>query len=165
MTDNLPAPGATSAESTEAAEPAELAGRLRAVLQQLLPLLRGQTTHPDLTPSRHAALAVLAAHGPLRISEVATRMNITVSTASRMVDLLGGSGWITRRPDPADQRASLISLNATGEVLLTAVRRETAGVLAEELAHMAPDERRLLHDALPVLEGLTESLRQRPASR
>lgn len=47
-----------------APEPAELAGRLRAVIQQLLPLLRGQSLHRDLTPSRMAALAVLAAHGP-----------------------------------------------------------------------------------------------------
>ncbi|WP_235092675.1 MarR family transcriptional regulator [Streptomyces sp. A1-5] len=81
-------------------DPAELAGRLRQVLQQLVPLLRGQSPHPDLTPSRLAALAELAAHGPLRIGELAARMNITLSTTSRMVDLLDGSGWITRPPRP-----------------------------------------------------------------
>ncbi|AJC60241.1 MarR family transcriptional regulator [Streptomyces sp. 769] len=146
-------------------DPAELAGRLRQVLQQLVPLLRGQSPHPDLTPSRLAALAALAAHGPLRIGELAARMNITLSTTSRMVDLLDGSGWITRRPDPADQRASLISPNAAGRALLDAVRRETAGVLAEELGRLAPGRRRQLHDALPALEELTEALRRRPAPR
>ncbi|PNE43113.1 hypothetical protein AOB60_09955 [Streptomyces noursei] len=120
---------------------------------------------PDLAPSRLAALVELAAHGPLRIGELAARMNITLSTTSRMVDLLDGSGWITRRPDPADQRASLISPNAAGRALLDAVRRETAGVLAEELGRLAPGRRRQLHDALPALEELTEALRRRPAPR
>ncbi|WP_260639851.1 MarR family winged helix-turn-helix transcriptional regulator [Streptomyces angustmyceticus] len=137
-------------------EPAELAGRLRAVIQQLLPLLRGQQRHRDLTPSRTAALAALAAHGPLRISELAARMNIALSTTSRMVDLLDTCGWIARRPDPADQRASLISLSADGLALLRAVRRETTGVLRERIALLSPDRQRLLHEALPALEELVE---------
>ncbi|MFE2228587.1 MarR family winged helix-turn-helix transcriptional regulator [Streptomyces kronopolitis] len=136
------------------AEPAELAGRLRAVVQQLLPLLRGQQQNRDLTPSRTAALAALAAHGPLRISELAARMNIALSTTSRMVDLLDGHGWLARRPDPADQRASLISLSDEGLALLHEVRRETTGLLAERIGRLPPDRQRLLRDALPALEEL-----------
>ncbi|WP_052229790.1 MarR family transcriptional regulator [Streptomyces sp. CT34] len=143
-------------------EPAELAGRLRAVLQQLLPPLRGRHPHRNLTPSRLAALAELAAHGPLRVGELADRMNIALSTTSRMVDLLDGCGWIARRPDPADQRASLISLNDDGVALLSTVRRETTGILAEEIAGLPADHRRLLHDALPALEQLAEQMRSRP---
>ncbi|GGU61672.1 hypothetical protein GCM10010211_28360 [Streptomyces albospinus] len=143
--------------------PAEDAGRLRAVLQQLLPLLRGRSPHRDLTPSRLAALAELAAHGPLRVGELAARMNIALSTTSRMVDLLDGCGWIARRPDPADQRASLISLNDDGAALLGTVRRETTGILAEEIAALTADRRRLLHEALPALESLAERMRGRSA--
>ncbi|MDC7340344.1 hypothetical protein PQR15_32715 [Streptomyces lydicus] len=33
------------------ADPAELAGRLRAVIQHLLPVLRGHSTHRELTPA------------------------------------------------------------------------------------------------------------------
>ncbi|MEI5131091.1 MarR family transcriptional regulator [Streptomyces libani] len=148
----------TSAEqpSPSRTEPAELAGRLRAVLQQLLPLIRGRSPHRDLTPSRTAALAALAAHGPLRIGELAARMHIALSTTSRMVDLLDTCGWIARRPDPADQRASLISLNDDGLALLRAVRRETTGLLAERIGRLAPDRQRLLYDALPALEEMVE---------
>ncbi|KIZ16294.1 MarR family winged helix-turn-helix transcriptional regulator [Streptomyces natalensis] len=150
----------TSAPGTSA----ELAGRLRAVLQHLLPLLRRQSVHGDLTPSRLTALAVLDAHGPLRISELANRMNIALSTTSRMVDLLYGCGWIVRRPDPEDQRASLISLNDDGQQLLRSVRQETTGILAAEIAELPPDRRRLLRDALPALEDLAErAQRPRPA--
>ncbi|WP_410096909.1 MarR family winged helix-turn-helix transcriptional regulator [Streptomyces sp. Isolate_219] len=107
-------------------------------------------------PSRTAALAALAAHGPLRIGELAARMHIVLSTTSRMVDLLDACGWIARRPDPADQRASLISLNDDGLALLRAVRRETTGLLAERIGRLAPDRRRLLYDALPALEEMVE---------
>ncbi|MEU9122595.1 MarR family transcriptional regulator [Streptomyces sp. NPDC048506] len=145
-----------------APEPAELAGRLRAVIQQLLPLLRGRLPYRDLTPSRTAALAALAAHGPLRISELAARMNIALSTTSRMVELLDDRGWIARRPDPTDQRASLVSLNDDGLALLRAVRRETTGLLAERIGRLAPDRLRLLQDALPALEDLVEGAQPAP---
>ncbi|WP_329180309.1 MarR family transcriptional regulator [Streptomyces decoyicus] len=145
---------ATEQPPPSRAEPAELAGRLRAVIQQLLPLLRGLSRHRDLTPSRTAALAALAAHGPLRVSELAARMNIALSTTSRMVDLLDNSGWIARRPDPADQRASLISLNDDGLALLRTVRRETTGLLSERIAQLDPDRQQLLYEALPALEEL-----------
>ncbi|MFJ9852222.1 MarR family winged helix-turn-helix transcriptional regulator [Streptomyces sp. NPDC101150] len=160
MTTGENAPGAPPAPDQDA----ELAGRLRAVIQHLLPLLRRQSVHGDLTPSRLTALAVLSAHGPLRISDFAARMNIALSTASRMVDLLDGCGWLARRPDPEDQRASLISLNDDGQRLLCAVRRETTGILAAEIAGLAADHRRLLCDALPALEELAERA-QRPRPR
>ncbi|MFE2157923.1 MarR family winged helix-turn-helix transcriptional regulator [Streptomyces lydicus] len=138
------------------ADPAELAGRLRAVIQHLLPVLRGHSTHRDLTPSRTAALGTLDAHGPLRVSELAARMNIALSTTSRMVDLLDDRGWIARRTDPVDQRASLISLNDAGRALLRAVRRETTGLLAERIGRLPPDRQHLLHAALPALEELVD---------
>ncbi|WP_405984890.1 MarR family winged helix-turn-helix transcriptional regulator [Streptomyces sp. NBC_00872] len=139
-----------------APEPAEIAGRLRTAIQHLLPTLRTRTARGDLTPSRQAALATLAAHGPLRISDLATRMGIALSTVSRMVDLLDGSGWIERNTDPLDQRATLIALNDAGRALLDATRREAAVRLAEQIARLTPAEQRSLDAALPALEALSE---------
>ncbi|WP_249416453.1 MarR family transcriptional regulator [Streptomyces sp. TS71-3] len=146
------APDVGNATDSDAA--AELAARLRAAIQHLLPLLRAQSVHSDLTPSRLAALAALGDAGPLRISDLAGRMGIALSTASRMIDLLEGLGWTERRPDPVDQRASLVSLGHEGRALLDAVRKEHAGKLANEIARLRPDHARRLHDALPALEAL-----------
>ncbi|MER7196329.1 MarR family transcriptional regulator [Streptomyces sp. CB01635] len=137
----------------------EIAERLRAAIQQLLPELRAQGMQSQLTPSRLAALAALAAHGPLRISDLATRMGIALSTVSRMVDLLDGFGWIERDADPKDQRATLIALNDAGQALLHATRRQAATRLAERIDQLTPGQQRSLHDALPALDALTE---QRP---
>ncbi|MEU8488842.1 MarR family transcriptional regulator [Streptomyces sp. NPDC048641] len=138
------------------AQAAETAERLRAAIQQLLPELRGRSTRSQLTPSRLAALAALSAHGPLRISDLATRMGIALSTISRMADLLDGFGWIERQADPKDQRATLIALNDAGQALLDATRRQAATRLAERIDQLTPDQQHSLHEALPALEALTE---------
>ncbi|WP_306584442.1 MarR family winged helix-turn-helix transcriptional regulator, partial [Streptomyces clavuligerus] len=143
------------------AAPDQFAGRLRAALHGILPLLRGgRRIHPDLTPSRLTALAELhTAERPLRISELAARTGIALSTASRMVDLLAASGWIDRHPDPADQRASLISLSEEGDTLLRTVRRETESALCHAILRLDPVRREQLRQALPVLEALARQAR------
>ncbi|MFD5118335.1 MarR family winged helix-turn-helix transcriptional regulator [Streptomyces sp. NPDC058385] len=150
----------TDSGSLDPEQSAELAERLRAAIQLLLPELRAHGMQSRLTPSRLAALAALSAHGPLRISDLATRMGIALSTVSRMVDLLDGFGWIEREADPEDQRATLIALNDTGQALLDSTRRQAATRLAERIDQLTADHRHTLHDALPALEALSA---QRPA--
>ncbi|MBI0297713.1 MarR family transcriptional regulator [Streptomyces sp. PRKS01-29] len=132
-----------------------MAERLRTALQHLLPALRGaRGEHGDLTPSRQAALAALATHGPMRISTLATRLGIALPTTSRMVEQLDASGWIERTPDPEDRRASVIALTDTGGEILRAVRREAATRLAARIEKLSPEERRTLYAALPAMESL-----------
>lgn len=151
-----PPDGPKTPDGPEPPDPAELANRLRAAIQHLLPLLRGQSVRSDITPSRMAALAELAEAGPMRISELAERVGITLSTTSRMADLLDGLGWIERRPDPADLRATLISVSEPGRAVLTAVRKEHADRLAARIDRLPADLVHELHHALPALEALGE---------
>ncbi|MEU9335504.1 MarR family winged helix-turn-helix transcriptional regulator [Streptomyces sp. NPDC048290] len=174
-TDWVPAPGTggstarserplpSPATGAECASDAELAGRLRMAIQHLGPLLRGgQRTDPGLTPSRLAALSVLDEVSPVRIGELAARTGITLSTASRMVDLLVAAGWVGRAPDPKDQRASLLSLTGAGRSVLRAARTEITGALAREIALLDEGPRGLLREALPALEALARQARLRP---
>ncbi|MGW8687703.1 MarR family winged helix-turn-helix transcriptional regulator [Streptomyces sp. NPDC055817] len=153
---------AFGSDAFDSEQSAELAERLRAAIQQLLPELRAQGMQSQLTPSRLAALAALSAHGPLRISDLATRMGIALSTVSRMVDLLDGFGWIERQADPQDQRATLIALNDTGQALLDSTRRQAATRLAERIHQLTADHQHSLHDALPALEALSAQLPTEP---
>lgn len=154
--DTAHAPG-----GSDSPDAAELANRLRAAIQHLLPLLRGQSVRGDVTPSRMAALAELAEAGPMRISELAERVGITLSTTSRMADLLDGLGWIERRPDPADLRATLISVSEAGRAVLISVRKEHADRLAARIDRLPDDLVRELHHALPALEALAERTTRR----
>ncbi|MFI5755814.1 MarR family winged helix-turn-helix transcriptional regulator [Streptomyces sp. NPDC051569] len=146
----------TTAADSGPPPPAELAEQLRTAIQHLLPVLRDRSTQRDLTPSRRAALATLTAHGPLRISDLATRMGIALSTTSRMVDVLDEHGWIDRNPDPRDQRASLIAVNDAGRLLLDTMRRETTSRLTELITRLPAAQQRSLHAAVPALEALSE---------
>jgi DNA-binding MarR family transcriptional regulator len=162
MTD--PAPAARDAGAGRDV-PAELAERLRIALQRLVPALRVTDIHRDLTPSRLSALVALDAHGPVRIGELAARMGIALSTTSRMTDLLEGLGWIARRTDPDDQRASLVDLNGEGRELLTAVRGEGTARLAAEIGGLSGTEQVALRDALPALERLAGRAARQGAPR
>ncbi|MFJ4686939.1 MarR family winged helix-turn-helix transcriptional regulator [Streptomyces sp. NPDC091377] len=155
-----------AAGGTAGAGDAETAGRLRMAIQHLAPLLRGdQRTHRDLTPSRLTALGVLDEHSPVRIGELAARMGISLSTTSRMVDLLAAAGWISRSPDPRDQRASLIALSTEGRSVLGAARSETTSALCREIARLDEEERGRLRAALPALEALgRQARRQAPGA-
>jgi DNA-binding MarR family transcriptional regulator len=77
----------------------------------------------ELGSQGFTALAVIAKHGPLRIGDVADRLSIDVSVASRQVAALERSGYIAREADAHDRRARRVSATATGTRVLTESHR------------------------------------------
>lgn len=55
---------------------------------------------------------------PLTIADVAARLALSHSAASRTVDRLVGAGLLQRRENPADRRQKQISLTAEGAALI-----------------------------------------------
>ena len=107
--------------------------RLTAGMGQLLRVGR-QLSHRaahelygDLPSFGWAVLAPLEAEGELRLSALACSLGVDVSVASRQVAALERSGYVVRRPDPLDGRASLIGLSDEG----TAALRRTRTVRGE----------------------------------
>lgn len=92
-----------------------------------------------ITLGQFESLWVLARSddGAMRVGELAQALRITVGGASKIADRLVAAGLVRRRPDPADGRASVLTLTAKGR------RAEAAATLGYE------DE---LSDALDVLE-------------
>ena len=78
--------------------------------------------HGDLPSSRWALLVPLEQGGPQRCSALAARLGVDVSVASRQVSALERAGYVRRRPDPLDGRASLISLSGAGAAALARTR-------------------------------------------
>jgi DNA-binding MarR family transcriptional regulator len=67
-----------------------------------------------LTATQRLALIEIASVGPLRLRNLASRMDTTPATASRAVDVLEEYGLVVRRPDRADGRAVQIRPTARG---------------------------------------------------
>lgn len=107
-----------------------------------------------LEPVAYAVLRRVAECGPARLSEIAGRLGVDTSTASRHISRLVDAGLVGRGADPEDRRANAIVLTAEGERALhqleTARREALAEVLADwsdaELDVLAAGLQRLVTD-------------------
>jgi len=109
-----------------------------------------------LTLSQLSALASIEAAGVIRLADLAAIEGVSPPTLSRIVGSLTDAGHLTRRPDTADRRSSLVSLSPGGRRVLDATRRERTAALAERLRQLTPAEIARVRDALPVLARLVD---------
>jgi DNA-binding MarR family transcriptional regulator len=101
--------------------------------------------HPELgmklTPSKLRALDLLAAQGGLRVGELADRVGVDDTTATRLVDKLEELGLAERRGAEGDRRAILVGLTPAGLRLVTGVAAQRQQFFADVLGALEPDER------------------------
>ena len=112
--------------------------------------------------SQVAVIAVLGRLGEVRIAELAAELWVDPSVVSRHIGPLEKAGYVERRPDPSDGRASLLRLSAAGADVLSLVRDRRRDHL--ELAlHDWPTERvATLTDALSTIAVALGELREDP---
>jgi DNA-binding MarR family transcriptional regulator len=116
----------------------------------------------DLPSFGWALLVPLEQGGEQRCSALASQVGVDVSVASRQVSALERSGYVQRRPDPVDGRASLISLSPGGADALAHTRDVRSQWAAEALAEWTEDEARQLTALLEKLaDGLDSAGRRR----
>lgn len=87
-----------------------------------------------------AALAIVGLHGPLRVSDVAARLHVDLSVASRQVAALDRAGHVTRTPDRGDRRALVVALTDGGRGVLEDTHRRMVEAFGEALACWSEDE-------------------------
>ena len=80
----------------------------------------------DLPSFGWTLLVPLERDGEQRCSALAAKAGVDVSVASRQVAALERAGYVARRPDPRDGRASLFALTPAGSAALAATRAERA---------------------------------------
>ena len=133
----------------------ELASRLRFALARSARRLR-QEAGTGLSPSLTAALATVERCGPLTPSELAAAERVRRPTVTRMLGHLEDDGLITRTPDPADRRSTLVAITPAGAALLADARTRKDAFLSERLDGLSPADRATLARAAAILEGLLE---------
>ncbi|RKT52155.1 MarR family winged helix-turn-helix transcriptional regulator [Saccharothrix australiensis] len=85
-------------------------------------------------------LANLNHLGPSRSSALAEAVFSDPSTVSRQVATLVKAGWVERRADPADGRASVLAVTEAGERLLAERRRLRNQSIARMLADWSEED-------------------------
>jgi DNA-binding MarR family transcriptional regulator len=95
-----------------------------------------------------AMLVPLQRDGDQRCSTLALQVGVDVSVASRQLAVLERLGYVERRPDPQDGRASLLRLTDAGAGALAAARVLRAEWSLTALSGWEESEARLLSDLL-----------------
>jgi DNA-binding MarR family transcriptional regulator len=97
-----------------------------------------------LTGAGLVALRAVERHGPIAVSEVARRLAVDQSTASRQLRPLEEEGLVTRATDPADRRSARLAVTPKGRRLLDRVRAVSLNDYAVALSDWSDADRATL---------------------
>ncbi|MET9315223.1 MarR family transcriptional regulator [Kribbella sp. NPDC003505] len=114
---------------------------------------------PSVRRLNFSALSVLhtlGRRGPLRLTDLLATEQLKQPALTSLVAKLEQDGLLQRRPDPADGRASLLSLTRTGRELVRSRHANRVEKLAALVARLTPDERAVLAGSIDVLHRLTD---------
>ena len=110
-------------------------------------------------PAATRIISLIDEVGPLGISQLAELDRCSQPTMSAAVAQLVESGWVSKAPNPADARGTVVTLSDSGRAELARVRR-LHGERVAALVHAHPDlTTEDLATAVAVLRGVLESTR------
>lgn len=115
-----------------------------------------------VTMPQAKVLYLVGAAGQLRMSALAARLGVALSTVSGLVDRLVEQGLLDRRDDPADRRQVVLSLTGAGVAFLERFRELNARQLRQLLARLADDELDAVRRALDHLDRAAAELTTTP---
>src|SRR6516164_5405959 len=134
-------------------------------LMQLFPrVTRGmrrwqdRSTPPAPLGPRHVAALEQLRDGPVTVSELASRLDLTLPTVSGVLADLDRAGLVERHPDPADRRRTIVQIIPGQATLIGHWLDGAARPLARVLDKLTPGEQEAFLKAMDLLE--TELHRQ-----
>lgn len=124
----------------------------------IVPLARAlrQQTGGRLTATQGSLLGTVLRHGPLTISQLAAREQLSLPMVSKVVSVLESGQLVTRSTDPSDARACPVVITDVGRQWVDESREQRDRWLAGRLAELDPVERQHVVDALAVLARLVD---------
>lgn len=109
----------------------------------------------ELTFPQLRGLFVLGARQPLRVSDLAGALGMSLASASALSDRLARAGYVARRSDPEDRRTVLLAVTPKGARVLERLDRRSTEKLSQAVVRMTRDERTALATALRALLRVT----------
>lgn len=95
----------------------------------------------DVSVTQCYALEAVALEGPLSLNDLAARLYLDKSTASRVVDALEKKGHVERRESPEDRRALRLVATGAGRELHARIQGDILAGERALLAEFAPEVR------------------------
>jgi DNA-binding MarR family transcriptional regulator len=145
----------------EAADPARLRAAIRGLVRRFSVSERADVSCCGVTVAQAAALEALSGHGPMRLSDLGTRLGIAPSTLTRNLERLVEAGLVSRVADARDARAGRVRLTAAGRRTALSVAGSEDD-FARQVLERIPEEKRAaglesLGELLVAVRGATEA--------
>ena len=103
--------------------------------------LAGEIGTGDLSfPQWRLVIILGGSPGPLRLNEIAWRVNASMPSTSRLVQRMERRGLVVSSPDPLDGRGRRVGLTETGELVRAQVIGRRRQLIEESLADLEIDE-------------------------
>ncbi|MDI6825369.1 MAG: MarR family transcriptional regulator [Bacillota bacterium] len=129
----------------------EQAQRLRGVMKRLVRAIglleRGDAACCGITLAQCHALGEVAAHEGLTSGELASRLGVDPSAATRMVDALVRQGLVHRKADVSDRRVVRLALTSRGRRLWSLVDESMTERSRAVLRRLPPDRQETVLEA------------------
>jgi MarR family transcriptional regulator for hemolysin len=106
-----------------------------------------------LTQAQWRAIAQLSREQGLKQVVLAERLEVKPITLARLIDRLEAAGWVKRRPDPLDRRATRLYLTPKSQPILSDLYERAAETLEEALDGVSPAHRRQLVSILSKMKN------------
>ena len=110
-----------------------------------------------------SVLHSLARGGLMRLTDLLATEQIKQPALTSLVSKLEAAGLVSRRPDPSDGRATLLSLTTAGEMVVQSRHADRVAKLTRLTDRLDGHERAVLADAQEVLSRLVAIAHDAPA--
>ncbi len=134
----------------------QIAHELLAVLPRWSRLVARELRSEAGNDSTMVQIRVLGelSEGPLTLSALARKREVSLQAASEHVQTLVIRGWVERTPDMTDRRQSLLTLTDEGARQLAQVREHVASHFTPLIARLPAKEAQAIHQGLVALGSL-----------
>ncbi|WP_282004600.1 MarR family winged helix-turn-helix transcriptional regulator [Propioniciclava sinopodophylli] len=119
----------------------DLADLILRVARQLRRANADELAGTPLNPHQARALRLVARLEPVRMADLAERLHVAPRSATDVVEVLVGGGWVERTADPMDGRSRVVRLTSAGQGLVAEVDAARARAASQVLAPLGPADR------------------------
>jgi DNA-binding MarR family transcriptional regulator len=138
---------------SDPAEVARLGEELGVFSRRFYEWLTEEMKPLEVNPGRRKILRLLLENGPMKMSQLASELQLDPKRMTKLVDLLEDAGLAERQVEAGDRRAKLVGLTPRGRERWQPINEGFAAIVEGLIDDFTPDERRELLRLITTLTG------------
>jgi DNA-binding MarR family transcriptional regulator len=112
----------------------------------------------DITMPQFRALMTIRFHPEIAMSGIAQHLDVTLSSASKLIDGLVDRGWVQRAESAEDRRKTLLSLSPAGKEIIEEFHQQKLNYFTELLKDLTDEECITLNNAANILHTIFDPM-------